>query len=257
MDNLSHDHRSYFKIISHGCSDIGLLRKKNEDAFIEFSKHQFYALADGMGGHKAGEVAAQETIVYLCDCIKNMFHQKTCLNTQDISYYLSQFIKHSNTRIYQLGKENISYKGMGTTLCSMLFYDKFLIHAHIGDSRIYRFRDNKLFQMTYDHTLKNKLIDSGKLKDYINKGLRYKNILTKAIGTFKYVMPDMGITRVFPEDLYLMCSDGLSDFVSDREIADILNHPLSLDEKILSLIKKAKQNKGSDNITAVLIKAEN
>ena len=248
--------KPFFKVHSFGQSDIGPIREKNEDIFIEYKKHQFYALADGMGGHKAGEVAAQETVVYLCNCISKMFNKSPSLRTQDISQNLSNYIKHSNTRIYQLGKENSSYKGMGTTLCSLLFYDKFLIHAHVGDSRIYRYRDSKLIQMTYDHTLQNKLTDTGKLDEYIKKGVRYKNILTKAIGAFKSVMPDMGIARVFPGDLYLMCSDGLSDFVTDEEISSILAGDISLETATKALIDKAKLNRGNDNITVLVMKAE-
>lgn len=246
-----------FEIKSFGQSDKGPVRQKNEDTFIEYKKHQFYALADGMGGHKAGEVAAQETVVYLCSCISKMFKKNPFLKPQDISQNLSNFIKHSNTRIYQLGKENNSYKGMGTTLSSLLFYNKFLIHAHVGDSRIYRYRDNKLIQMTYDHTLKNKLLDSGNLQEHIEKGLRYKNVLTKAIGTFKNIMPDIGITRVFAGDIYLMCSDGLSDFVTDEEISCVLKQEPSLEIAAKTLIDLAKKNQGSDNITVLLMKTEN
>ncbi len=244
-----------FNIDSFGQTDIGPIRQKNEDAFIEFRKHKFYALADGMGGHKAGEVASQETVVYLCSCIHQMFQKSHHLDTQNISQKLNSFIKNSNTRIYRLGKENQSCKGMGTTLCSLLFYDKFLIHAHVGDSRIYRFRDQKLTQMTSDHTLLNKLIDTGKLQEYIDKGIRYKNILTKAIGVFKHITPDLGISRVFSDDLYLMCSDGLSDFVTDEEISCILSDKLPLDILSKRLIEKAKKNSGSDNITVLLMKA--
>lgn len=246
-----------FKLSSFGHSDIGLVRRNNEDVFLQLPQHSFYVLADGMGGHKAGEVAAQETVVFLSDCIDKMFKQHTSsLAITAIKNYLESFIIHSNTRIYQLGQENNSYQGMGTTLCSMLFYKEFLIQAHVGDSRIYRFRDNKLTLLTHDHTLKNKLILQGELEDAIKRGIRYKNILTKAIGAFKKITPDIVITPAYPKDLYMMCSDGLSDYVTDEEISCILSSSLSLKEQTLNLINMAKAKGSCDNITVLITQIE-
>lgn len=247
-----------FTLKSFGHSDVGLVRDNNEDVYLQLTKHNFFALADGMGGHKAGEVAAQETVVFLSSCIDKMFklHQEFPLKVRDIQTNLSLFIEHSNTRIYQLGKENASMRGMGTTLCSLLFYDNKLIRAHVGDSRIYRFRRNSLKQLTYDHTLQNKLIQQGKLHEAIEKGIRYKNVLTRAIGAYKSLTPDIGLSSVKKGDLYLMCSDGLSDYVTDEEISCILDAELSLKDKVLELIKRAKIKKSSDNITVLLTEVE-
>lgn len=252
---LSHKKNdTLFQFDSFGISDIGLLRNKNEDAFIAQKDYHFYALADGMGGHKAGEIASKETLVYLCSCIKKMFQNESNLETQNISKKLVSYIKNSNTRIYQLGKENIDFRGMGTTLCLTLFHEKFLIHGHVGDSRIYRFRNGCLEKITYDHTLLNQLIETGKLQAYRKQGKRYKNVLTKAIGVFKTVQPDIGISRVFPGDIYLMCSDGLTDFVTDEEISSILSTQKDLKLATKLLIDMAKQKKSNDNITAFLVR---
>lgn len=248
---------TYFKLNSFGHSDIGLVRRNNEDVFLQLSQHNFYVLADGMGGHKAGEVAAQETVVFLCDCIDKMFKQQPDplpLNT--ITHYLKSFINYSNERIYQLSQDNTAYQGMGTTLCSMLFYQKSLICAHVGDSRIYRLRGNKLTLLTHDHTLKNKLLEQGRLEQAIAQGIRYKNILTKAIGAFKTISPDILITPVEPLDIYMMCSDGLSDYLPDQEITEILAQRLSIKELTLQLINKAKSKGGCDNITVLITQAE-
>lgn len=242
-----------FKLSSFGHSDIGLVRRNNEDVFLQLPQHSFYALADGMGGHKAGEVAAQETVVFLSDCIDKMFKQHTTpLPIPTIKDYLESFISYSNERIYQLGQENSCYQGMGTTLCSMLFYEESLIQAHVGDSRIYRLRNNTLTLLTHDHTLKNKLILQGQLEDAIKNGIRYKNVLTKAIGAFKKINPDITITPVESKDLYMMCSDGLSDYVTDEEISCILNSFLSLKEQTMQLITRAKDKGSCDNITVLI-----
>jgi len=239
-------------IRSFGYSDIGLVRRNNEDVFLQLPEHTFYVLADGMGGHKAGEVAAQETVVFLSDCISKMFKGKPKLNIDAIRDHLATFIQHSNDRIYQLSQENLSYRGMGTTLCSVLFYDNLMIQAHVGDSRIYRFRKGHLTLLTYDHTLKNKLIDQGRLEHAIQTGLRYKNVLTKAIGAFQHIQADMAISPAYPEDLYLLCSDGLSDYVTDEEISGILDPKLPLQDQVLELIHIAKRKGSCDNITVLM-----
>ncbi len=241
-----------FKFSSFGHSDVGLVRRNNEDVFLQLPEHALYLLADGMGGHKAGEIAAQETVVFLSSCLDKLLKQQDSpLSIEDLKSYLESFIHHSNERIYQLGQENLAYQGMGTTLCTMLFYDAFLIQAHVGDSRIYRLRDKKLTLLTYDHTLKNKLIEQKQLEDAIKKGLRYKNVLTKAIGAFKKITPDIIVSPVYPQDLYMMCSDGLSDYVTDEEIACVLNPSLPLKEQTLELIHMAKAKGSCDNITVL------
>lgn len=246
-----------FKLRSFGHSDVGLVRRNNEDVFLQLPQHFFYALADGMGGHKAGEVAAQETVVFLSTCIDKMFKQNPLpLPLSTVKTYLESFIHHSNERIYQLGQENSCYQGMGTTLCSLLFYEGFLIQAHVGDSRIYRFRNHQLELLTYDHTLKNKLLEQGKLEYAIKNGIRYKNVLTKAIGAFKKITPDIVISPIYPMDLYLMCSDGLSDYVTDEEISCILNPSLSLKEQAFNLINAAKAKGSCDNITVLITQVD-
>jgi protein phosphatase len=248
---------TYFKLNSFGHSDVGLVRRNNEDVFLQLSQHHFYVLADGMGGHKAGEVAAQETVVFLCDCVDKMFKQQPeplPLNT--VTHYLKSFINYSNERIYQLSQDNTAYQGMGTTLCSMLFYQNSLICAHVGDSRIYRLRGSHLTLLTHDHTLQNKLLQQGRLQQAIEQGIRYKNILTKAIGAFKTISPDILITPVESQDLYMMCSDGLSDYLSNQEITEILTQQLPIKALTLQLINKAKNKGGCDNITVLITQTE-
>ena len=245
------------KLISFGHSDIGLIRRNNEDVFLQLPEHQCYLLADGMGGHNAGEVAAKETVVFFSDCIDKLLkNHNTKLTLSELKYHLEHFIHRSNERIYLLGKENISFSGMGTTLSAIIFFEDCVICTHVGDSRIYRFRNKQLCQLSQDHTLKNKLLKQGLLEKAIKDGIRYKNVLTNAIGAFKRVAPEISIHPYIQGDVYLICSDGLSDFVTDEEISYILDSFQCLKEITYALINKAKSKGSCDNITVVLTQIE-
>jgi protein phosphatase len=245
------------KVSSFGHSDVGLVRKNNEDVYLQLLQHNLFLLADGMGGHNAGEVAAQETVVYLSSCIDKLLKQHSQKITLDkLKNLLESFIIDSNERIYQLGLENKSYQGMGTTLSALLFFEDKTICSHVGDSRIYRLRNNNLELLTSDHTLKNKLIEQGLLEKAIKEGIRYKNVLTKAIGAFKKIIPDITIHPTLKNDVFMMCSDGLSDFVTDEEIYSILSSDRSIKEQTFDLINKAKEKKSCDNITVLITRIE-
>jgi len=246
-----------FKLSSFGHSDIGLIRRNNEDVFLQLPEHHCFLLADGMGGHNAGEVAAKETVVYFSDCVDKLFKKnQPGLTLEQLKKHLEFIIHRSNERIYHLGKENHAFNGMGTTLSAILFFENSVICTHVGDSRIYRYRKKNLCQLSQDHTLKNKLLQQGLLEKAIKDGIRYKNVLTNAIGAFKRVSPEISVHPLMPGDLYLICSDGLSDFVTDPEICCILDHQVSLKEITYSLIDKAKQKGSCDNITVVLTHIE-
>lgn len=245
-----------FKLQSFGHSDVGLVRRNNEDVFLQLPHYGFYLLADGMGGHNAGEVAAQETIVFLSTCIDKLFKQEESLSLTQLTSYLEQFVHFSNQRIYQLGLEHFAFKGMGTTLSAILFHRDSVICTHVGDSRIYRIRNQSLEQLSQDHTLKNKLIEQGLLEKAIKDGIRYKNVLTKAVGAYKKLSPDIQVYPAKEEDLYLLCSDGLSDYVTDEEILGIIISSFSLKDLTFNLINKAKSKGGCDNITVLVAKLQ-
>ena len=246
-----------FTLTAHGLSDIGLVRTNNEDVWSAITEHDFFILADGMGGHNAGEVAAKEAVEASCLFIKNFFQSVSRPFTPvDVSSASKASIKAANRWVYQMGKEKAALKGMGTTLCSLLFYDRSLIYAHVGDSRIYRFREAKLDQLTIDHSLKNALLSQGKITLNAPKEFPYKNILTKAIGTHPSVEPEVHITPVNPHDVYLMCSDGLTDYVSNQKIGKILLQDRDPKSAISSLVELAKHQGGSDNITVVMIRVD-
>src|SRR5579885_1870175 len=180
---------------SWALSDIGLKRQNNEDVFASHPEENFYALADGMGGHQAGEIAAKLAVERLCSTFISSLatpcNKTTCV-------LLANAIQEANSHVYEMASKNPEWSGMGTTLSCIFLHEHSLFYAHVGDSRIYRFRD-KLEQLTEDHNLR---------KD---PHARYKNKLTRAIGTSLFVEPEIGTYNILPQDLYLICSDGLTD----------------------------------------------
>ncbi len=218
------------RIDSIGITHLGLMRTNNEDVWAELPEEQFYILADGMGGHNAGEIAARETVAHLIQSIKIL--PKGSLT--QVAVYLNQAIKDANAWVYNLSLQNPAYQGMGTTLCCVLIYENHLIYAHVGDSRIYRYRQG-LAKLTVDHSLS-------------------KHVISRAIGTCPDVEPEISIASVHPEDMYLLCSDGLTDYMSDNEIHSWMKQPVSLERTAHALVEGALIRGGKDNITLMLVK---
>lgn len=236
----------------YSISDVGLVRQNNEDAVRILYDEPLFLLADGMGGHLAGEVASRETVerlsTYFLENISR-FHQ----GISQCTFLLKRLIQQVNEEVHRLSKSNPACTGMGTTLCCLYFHPEGLICAHVGDSRVYQWRKNKLRQITKDHSLLRELIDLGQLNEQQAGEFHYKNIITKAIGTENEIDPTMNIFSVEEEDIYMMCSDGLSDLVPFDVIEDLMNHHTS-DEIAVRLVEQAKLNGGYDNISIVLVK---
>jgi protein phosphatase len=246
-----------YKVEAYGLSDIGLVRQNNEDVWAELVGLGFYALADGMGGHQAGEVASRETIKALCRIIKKkMGFKNEGRDLESIQQSLKLVIEQVNSFVYKLGRSQRELKGMGTTLCCLLFHERGLIYAHVGDSRIYRFRQNKLQQITRDHSLFRELVDQGHIDEQQAPDFLNKNIITKAIGTDPRTQPTVNAADIQIDDIYLMCSDGLSDLLSPAEMSCVVSSASSLQEAVHALIAMAKAKGGHDNITVVLTRVE-
>lgn len=243
-----------FKLSSCGYSDIGLVRTNNEDVWTGLEEFGFFALADGMGGHQAGEIAAKEAVRFVCSSIEEFFVSTAKnQNVFELCSFSKLCIENANSWVHHLGKKKKEYQGMGTTLCTLLFHERSLIYGHVGDSRIYRYREGTLDQMTVDHSLKNELISQGKYFGSKTKPFPYKNVLTRALGTHGEVEAEIHIAPVISNDLYLMCSDGLTDYVSDEEISRVLESSANLQSATALLIDIAKQKGGNDNITVITI----
>ena len=195
----------------------------------------FFALADGIGGHPAGEIAARAAIAHLCDSIHDIFvSPRHSHSIEELMALFRIFYENANATVFDLGRKHKQYRGMGTTLSTLFFHEEALIHGHVGDSRIYRLRGDDFTQLTSDHVKK-------------------KNLLTRAVGPKEHVLPEIEVVSILPNDVYLLCSDGLTGAISDHAIQGILTNPPSLEMATTSLIDAAKQAGGRDNITAVLV----
>ncbi len=233
---------------SFGLSDIGLVRSKNEDAWAALPEVGFFALADGMGGHKAGDIAAKEAI----DSLMNAWTDLKRENPKDIISEMRQAIQKANLRVYQAGKKSKEFSGMGTTLCCLLWVNQFIVYAHIGDSRIYRLRKKKLELLTEDHSLLNKWKATGKKS---STPYPYKHVITRALGTQSRVIPEIAVAPHEMQDLYVLSTDGLHDVLSLQEMEDTINHSDGLEKSCKNLIQLAKLKNSSDNITLLMVQS--
>jgi protein phosphatase len=240
-----------FMVESYGISDVGLVRSNNEDVWAELPDLRFFALADGMGGHKAGEVAAAETVKRLCSLISEL--SKKSADTEERAKKLKEAIEQVNKEVYLLSLKNEQYAGMGTTLVCFQQVSDQLIIAHVGDSRIYRFRKKTLTQLTKDHSLRQELLFKGDLSA-ASPFFAFKNIVTRAMGTHSQVQPEVDILQIQPDDIYFLCSDGLTDELSFEKIKSIVTGAKTIKEASDNLVAAAKAHGGSDNITIVMVK---
>ncbi len=246
-------------------SDTGLVRSGNEDRWVHTATPNgelVYAVADGMGGHQAGEIASKESVDGLEELFSlkslnettwgNHTHDSPLFFSQD---YITQTVKKINSRIYHMSLENPALKGMGTTLTLSLIQNDRMMIAHVGDSRAYLLRKKKIMRLTKDHSLVQREVDLGLLTPDEALHDPRKNIITKALGIMPEVEPDIYHYQLQKKDLLLLCSDGLYDLVSEKEIAAACMEP-SLSKAVDKLIALAKHYGGKDNITVILVHAD-
>jgi serine/threonine protein phosphatase PrpC len=251
-----------FKIDAFGDTNVGLVRQNNEDYWAGLPDQLFFVLADGMGGHQAGEVASREAVTGLCkEFSKILSDGGTTKPLSALKKELASAISAINAHIYQLSCEKHSLRGMGTTLCCTYFRDRTMLYAHVGDSRIYRFRKGVLEQLTRDDSLFRELVELGELTEEDSEQFLYKNIITKAIGLASYVEPSVKDTAVEEGDLIMLCSDGLTDMLTKTDIEAflkrcLLERKMNIEETTKALIAAANERGGVDNTTVVLIQVQ-
>jgi PPM family protein phosphatase len=237
-------------------TDPGLARENNEDSVVYDAPTSLTVLADGMGGYNAGEVASGMATAFIRSEMSRWLSQvgKTA-NAREVRRALEICVDNANRSIFNAANSNPQYAGMGTTLVVGVCHEARLMIGHIGDSRCYRLRGDEFSQVTKDHSLLQEQMDAGLITPEQAATSLNKNLVTRALGVEDSVLLEINEHRVEPGDLYMMCSDGLSDMVDDAGIAEILKSDDSMEQKALALIAAANAAGGRDNISVLLFEA--
>ena len=252
------------RAIATGLSDVGLQREHNEDSFVVLNEYDLYIVADGMGGHRAGDVASRMATETIAEFFRSTasedvtwpFHFDTSLSEEENR--LLTGIRIANRQIFERSAKLRECRGMGTTVVGALFSSKKnrMYIGHVGDSRCYRIRRGELRQMTRDHSLINDYLMAMPDLTEEQKNELPKNVITRALGMQDQVMVDLQADEPLPGDIYLLCSDGLSGMIADDEILDILVSTGDVNEGCRRLVARANEHGGEDNITAVLVRID-
>ena len=246
------------KTFSAGRTDVGRKRENNEDSFFIDDQVGLYIVADGMGGHRAGEVASNTVVSSVKDYME-AFHTSPVAqetnegNMSPAATAVCHSIELANRVVYQLSKDQGSYKGMGSTAAVAYLHDGTLITAYVGDSRIYLVREDSMEQLTEDHTLLAEHMKKNPEWDPNNASIPMKHILVRAVGINETVEADVYEMQPLSGDLILLCSDGLTDMIDDEEIHEAVLQGGDLEEICNRLIDMANERGGLDNVTAVLL----
>jgi len=239
-------------------------RTHNEDSLKIFREENLFIVADGMGGHASGEVASQMSVETITEFFRSTAEDDeiTWPFKMDKSHKYDENrvitgIKLSNRRIYGAAVRDAKLKGMGTTIVVVFFANDTCYVGHVGDSRVYRLREEKLTLLTEDHSLLNDYIKMRQLTPEEIEAFPHKNVIVRALGMKETVQVDLGVETSQDGDIYLLCSDGLSGMISDAEMEKILEAEKDdLDQSCQRLIEVANENGGTDNITVVLVRYE-
>jgi len=234
-------------------TDVGKIRPHNEDCggiFANKDGDYLAVVADGMGGHRAGDVASEMTISYF----KNVWEDTTGVSSPQIAEkWLYDHIAKINKSIYEHALQNNECHGMGTTFVGAICTKQFATIAHIGDSRCYLLNSHGFQQMTEDHSLVNELVRTGQISKEDAEHHPRKNVLLRALGTEKVAKLDVKTIALEEKDILLLCSDGLSNKVSEQAMVDILTQDETLEDKAKALVELANEHGGEDNITLAIV----
>jgi protein phosphatase len=255
--------RSTIRLVAAGLTDVGRQRRHNEDHVLVAPQFDLYVVADGMGGHTTGHVASALTSASLSDFFEATRDGRLPSPPPDdekelpvAAERLAQGVRKANRDVFEISSTHREHKGMGSTVVAMHFDGERLHIAHVGDSRCYRIRDGEIEQLTRDHSLIN---DALAIKpDLTEEELARlpKNVITRALGMKEAVKVDVQSVRVEPDDMFLLCSDGLSGMIKDDQIMEVFDLTSDLQEACELLIAMANEAGGVDNISALLVRAE-
>lgn len=241
-------------------SDPGRQRHGNEDAVFADARLGLAVIADGMGGHNAGEVASNMAVTAIGSELPHAFdttppQRLTAEGVPHAHAALADVIRRTNAAIHLAAQQNRRYAGMGATLVAVQFFDDRLVVAHVGDSRLYRLRAGELVCLTRDHSLLQEQLDRGMISPEQARHAPYRNLVTRALGVEAQVAVELAEHAVQPGDVYLLCSDGLHDMVDDGEILVTLKESsANLQLCTAQLVQIANQHGGRDNVSVILAK---
>ncbi len=239
----------------HGLTDDGLVRDHNEDFISWKLESGLIILADGMGGHNAGEVASELAVTSISDALEEVLTPEI-KNSGDMDFkeVVHDAVVFANDEINLHAKTHPECSGMGTTVVMTLFHDDAVILASVGDSRIYRFRKGELKQVTTDHSLVQEMIDNGYMSEEEALNSTNRNLITRALGIAEEVKVDVTQEAIEKDDIYLLCSDGLSDMITDEQIfSTLVKSRQDLQRASENLVEMAKDHGGHDNVSVILV----
>jgi PPM family protein phosphatase len=253
------------KLRAYGISDTGLQRDSNEDYFAMDTARGLYIIADGMGGHSAGEVASKVAVEIIqrniTNWIKKEVPEDELFDFADhtlgrMGNYISSSIKLANRVIYEMSNEYDEYKGMGTTIGVLAVMPSTVISANVGDSRIYLFRGNAMEPLSKEHNMVAEQLEMGLISQEEAKKSPLRHILTRNLGSLETVTIDIFEIEPMDNDRFLLCTDGLTDLVSDEEIMGIISQGDDPEDICQQLIHEANERGGHDNTTVSLVHIE-
>ena len=239
-------------LTSAGRSDVGVIRAGNEDNYIVVPERGIFVVADGMGGHAAGEVASEMAVDYMTRELGSLGNS----GDEQVADRMRAAIRAANAAIFQRTLTEIDKRGMGTTVTGLVLYAARFLVGQVGDSRAYLLRDGALTQITKDHSYVQEQVDAGYLTPEQARTHPYSNVITRCVGANSEVVPDVYAGAVKPRDLFLLASDGLTGMLDDPELAKVLLADRTPHEKVDELINEANRHGGLDNITAILVRVD-
>jgi serine/threonine protein phosphatase PrpC len=248
------------EVKAYGVTHVGRQRQHNEDSFLVESTARLFLVADGMGGHAAGEIASRIAVDAISEFI---LHTKeddgTWPHAYDEQYKrstnrLMAAVRMANTRVLEAMRKDARLRGMGTTVVAAMADGDIMSFAHVGDSRAYMIRDNALSRVTNDHSWVFEQVQAGMLTEAEAEKHPLRNVITRALGGALQVNPDASEIKAKPGDVFLLCSDGLTGMVPEDEILRIVTESETVEKACQTLIDVANERGGLDNITAILVK---
>lgn len=231
-------------------SDIGRVRSRNEDVAEVDSLRRWAILSDGMGGYRGGDVAARISVDTVRDKLEQAYRPGWSSDT--VKETLITAAREANREVFRASQTTPGLVGMGSTLVTVVFLEGSLVVAHVGDSRLYRKRDGVLEQLTRDHTVLQEQLDDGMISIDDSRAASMKGLLTRGIGVSYALTPDLGVHEVLAGDVFLLCSDGLTDMLEDDEIVALIEDDQRIEDIADRLVAMANLHGGRDNVSVIV-----